>query len=222
MKLPRFVIAEIAENTTIGYSQLCAVLRGCLADFRGTCVELQKDPTTPTTVGRFVFVSLVTALKVYKCQNHRCRNCCRRFNSQAYSIFSPGRSGRRLRVDFVGHVESLESDWQRLLSAMTPAAVTLSPAERRSLIQAMPPPKSPPLSGELPSPTLKLRVGPAHDSNRQPVATVKGGQLVANQTGSPRFTVEQELQVCRRYLQDFACFGYGVPRSCIEHAYAVL
>ncbi len=35
------------------------------------------------------------------------------------------------------------------------------------------------------------------------------------------FTIEQELEVCRRYLQDLICFDYGIPRSCIQHAAAV-
>ena len=36
-----------------------------------------------------------------------------------------------------------------------------------------------------------------------------------------RFKIEQELEVCRRYLQDLVCFDYSIPRSCIEHANAV-
>ena len=232
-----------------------------------------------------------------------------------------------MRLDFVGRVESLEHDWRRLLLAMTPAAVKLTPLQRRALIPeavvtpattgvagaagaetaaagikaaAAGPSIGPPVAvasktasaatrpaaaakaaskleaagatktfsktavtaasfysttavataaaGTAGTEPLRLRVGPAHDAHRQPVA-VKGGPWGAQQQqreqqrgttataagataaggtsfGSgppegPPFTLEQELEVCRRYLQDFVCFGYGLPRACIEHAEAV-
>lgn len=90
---------------------------------------------------------------------------------------------------------------------MSPEAVKLSPKERLKLI---PPPR------ELPTTTLHeeskieiVRLGVEHKSDHQP--------------GSPEidylpYTVEQELDICRRYLQDFICFDYPIPSSCVKYA----
>jgi hypothetical protein len=107
---------------------------------------------------------------------------------------------------------------------MTPEAVNLSPSERLALI---PPPRST-ISGSISSngnsesnsktgsiidmPHIdikKYRVGEKLNSNHQP-----GSDKVAYLP----YTVEQELEICRRYLQDFICFDYGIPSSCVKYA----
>ena len=124
------------------------------------------------------------------------------YSSQSYQLLSSAtRSGRRLRLDFVGHVESFEEDWKALQAAMAPGAIRKSPAERRALIQSS-------AAGQTrrPAGLLHLRPGDAHNHSIQPG------------TKALHFTEEQELQVCRRYLQDFACFGYEAPAACAERA----
>jgi hypothetical protein len=54
----------------------------------------------------------------------------------------------------------------------------------------------------------KRRSKEGHSANYQP----------SNVQSKEPFTAEQELDICRRYLQDLICFDYGIPRSCIKHA----
>jgi hypothetical protein len=99
---------------------------------------------------------------------------------------------------------------------MTPEAVNLSPSERLALI---PPPRITSSSGNSNSESTS-----ALSNLKKRVVANSGEDILSNhQPGSQRieylpYTVEQELEICRRYLQDFICFDYGIPSSCVKYA----
>ena len=106
-----------------------------------------------------------------------------------------------MKLHFIGRLESLDVDWARLQKAMEPAARHLSPEERVKLI--------PDEVGRPDVMLAKVRPGLEHNASHQPDAPNKP------------FTIEQELDICRRYIQDFVCFSYGIPQSCLQNARAV-
>lgn len=113
----------------------------------------------------------------------------------------------------MGNIDSLISDWQRIQPALN--AVHLSPSARRDLVL--------PLTSNLNAGNssasnkagaakqqigLRVRRGPAHPAEFVP------GYLPSVQ--QPKWTLEDVLLVCRRYLQDLACFDFAVPMLCIH------
>ena len=155
------------------------------------------------------FTRVVSSYGYSGCTGHSFADVLRRddcndahMRSQSFELFGPSQRGSP-RIDFVGHLETIAEDWERLLSAMTPEAVKLTPEERRRLI--------PPRRRRSSRNVAPERVGLVSNGNFQP-------QLPSFKTKPIPFTVEQVLQVCRRYLQDLVCFGYGIPRECIAFA----
>ena len=73
------------------------------------------------------------------------------------------------------------------------------------------------------SPRQKPNLREAPKSSHSPFVQPDAARDFLGATDRPKapFTTEQELQVCRRYLQDLICFDYGIPHSCIRHAAAV-
>ena len=75
-----------------------------------------------------------------------------------------------------------------------------------------------------------VRQGAKHDKRYQPVyqpkthrtSSATSTKEEAKENSKLPFTVEQELEVCRRYLQDLICFDYGIPQNCIKHAAVVI
>jgi hypothetical protein len=56
---------------------------------------------------------------------------------------------------------------------------------------------------------VRVRRGPSH-----PLAVVPGYPEAGDH--GPPWTLEHVLLVCRRYLQDLACFDFEVPKLCID------
>ena len=122
--------------------------------------------------------------------------------------------GQRAPLDFVGNIDNLINDWQQLLPALD--AAHLSPSARRELIleeaiqsnggHAGASDEAKGTDAQL---GLRVRRGPAHPTKFVP------GYLPSAQ--QPRWTLEDVLLVCRRYLQDLACFDFAVPMLCIQY-----
>ena len=56
------------------------------------------------------------------------------YQTQSEALSATSSSGKPVRLDFVGRVEDFDLDWSRLMVALAPDAVQLSPAERLKLI----------------------------------------------------------------------------------------
>lgn len=56
------------------------------------------------------------------------------FKTQSESLSATSSSGKLVRLDWVGRVESMDLDWARLSFALRPGVVNLSPSERLALI----------------------------------------------------------------------------------------
>lgn len=156
-------------------------------------------------------------------------------------------SGRRLRLDFVGRLEYADEDLRRLLPAFLAPELSPRDRRalvRKHLVEAAsnfsnvgvgkarvhhdPPP---------PSKTAQDResggtVGALADT--QPLG---GGEAEPQPPPWPQQPQERssqgkrqqpppeprpmneylEVMTCRRYLQDFACFGYSVPHTCVKY-----
>jgi len=126
------------------------------------------------------------------------------YRSQSNQLLgSQSQSGKPIKIDFIGKIENFDEDWRRLQVAMEPSAVKLTPQERLKLI----PPSTPTDVQSTATHKIKTsRTSGAHSSHFQPYTTGK------------KFIVKQEVEVCRRYLQDFICFDYDIPKSCLDFA----
>jgi len=133
------------------------------------------------------------------------------FRVQSETIGAVSSSGRPLRVDFVGHIESIDLDWGRLSVALQPEVSHLTPAERLALI---------PSRSEIRK-QQAASGGDAHVKNARPGAPHTDRQPTPKHfpdvIGKP-FTNNLVINICRSYLQDMICFGYAIPQVCIDHA----
>jgi hypothetical protein len=132
------------------------------------------------------------------------------FYGQFYTISRPILSGKQLRVDFVGRLESLAEDWARLQPAMgNDKRRTLSPRERQELIL---PSGDGAGDGAIPH----HRVSEEASAEFLPYDD-------RDSFGNPEhFSMLHVILVCRRYIQDLVCFDMAIPKVCIEHAELVL
>ena len=139
-------------------------------------------------------------------------------------------------MHYIGKIESFDEDFDRLQKAMESKVVNYSPAQRASLI---PPRDDSKISRNIPEGESILHKLYFHDVTPNNHTTRKQAPHIealrksrqehsifqptigkGNEEKNP-FTVEQVLEVCRRYLQDLICFEYGIPRICIQYADAV-
>jgi hypothetical protein len=136
------------------------------------------------------------------------------FRSQVHQLASVSASGRRLPLDFVGRLESLDEDWARLQPALD--ASHLNPRERRALIlprssSRSPRPEQRPLFSDAKAPHAPTRPLPALVHQR-PGGTSLDPNFLPGPRGLPDlaapWTLLRALLVCRRYLQDFVCLDY--------------
>ena len=109
-------------------------------------------------------------------------------------------SGRQLRLDFAGRLETISEDWERLKPALELKASLYTPLERRLMI--------------LPR---------AHANN-----DIKHHRSTSNNSvfvpfsETEKFSLLHVILVCRRFVQDLVCFEFDVPQVCIDHAELVL
>jgi hypothetical protein len=160
-----------------------------------------RDPFTRVVsahheVGSEKWTPLVTGLKNRIGENTH-------FLSQTGHLTRGTFSGKRVRLDFVGSFEDLPGSWARLQPALVDEALILTPAERRKLILPEAPPR--PFKSRL----SHLRKS-SHNYTFVPFSQTE------------EFTVFHVILVCRRYLQDFICFKFPVPKICINHVDLVM
>ena len=109
----------------------------------------------------------------------------------------------------MGRLEHFDADIARLKETIDPHYRLLSPQERLRRVSDASGAAAGGSggSGAADHPHLKAMRQSADD----PRFTTHG-------KGPASFTALHVVLACRRYIQDFLCFGYGVPRACIEHA----
>ena len=120
------------------------------------------------------------------------------FLSQTGHLTRGTRSGKRVRLDFVGSFEDFSGAWAQLQPALNDEALFFTPAERRRLILPRPP------SYQHASKLIHAR------KSSQNYTFVPFSQ-------TEKFTGLHVLLVCRRYLQDFVCFDLPIPSLCVSH-----
>jgi len=128
------------------------------------------------------------------------------FVGQFVEASAPIFSGKQIRLDFVGRLESLSEDWARIRPALVDNALIMSPRERQGLVL----PRVENISVAIPH----HRESGSASANLLPYS---------KEMGRPEpFRLLHVILVCRRYIQDLVCFNMGVPRVCIDHAELVL
>ena len=128
------------------------------------------------------------------------------FFAQFFSISRSIYSGEKLRVDFVGRLESLSEEWARLQPAREKHARKLSPRERRALVL----------------PRARVKAEDVKEAPHHRVSTEETSSVLVPFSTSERFSLLHVILTCRRYIQDLVCFDMRVPRVCIDHAELVL
>eukprot|EP00622_Pseudochattonella_farcimen_P004299 FR739663.1.p1 GENE.FR739663.1~~FR739663.1.p1 ORF type:complete len:219 (+),score=5.93 FR739663.1:64-720(+) len=130
------------------------------------------------------------------------------FRSQTAQLLSITTStGRRIRLDFVGRLEHFEEDFALLLPAIK--ARHLSPGERRDLIRNA---ALTSISGV----ALKLLIERRREDTKRDRHSPMQPEVHGKDPSLP-LTRWHELMICQAYIQDFACFGYGLPAVCFEY-----
>ena len=131
--------------------------------------------------------------------------------SQVSLIFIPTKSGKRMRLDFVGHVERMSEDWGRMQPALSLRASKLTPEDRLKLVLTHF------------APTNLTEVIPKRQSE---VTDRRNSEFVpttrATISSTERFSQLHVVLVCRRYIQDLVCFNFDIPHVCTEHRKLVL
>lgn len=144
------------------------------------------------------------------------------------------KSGKRLRIDFLGELERFDEDWARLRPAIDPMHRDLSPAERAKLVLARnESARSAPRSSADHHEAVRPR--PGHGSiadDHHYLPTVNEKALASFQKNNPRRYEEGSklipwsqwhvILICRRYVQDFVCLDRDIPKVCADHADLVL
>ena len=124
------------------------------------------------------------------------------YNTQTKLLTRGTKSGTRMRVDFVGHLETLSEDWARLAPAIHPRNRDLSPRERLALVL-------PHGNWTGPKRVKKVRSSAkVHKGGRDTKVFLPFSQTPWNQL--------HEIYVCRRYMQDMVCSDFDIPQSCID------
>jgi len=131
--------------------------------------------------------------------------CCTLFVWQFFTLTRPTLSGAQVRLDFIGRLESLSEDWERLKVVMGSQATKLAPEDRRSLILS---------HAEGPVAQVPQHRASANSSHFVPFSEEEGHP--------EHFTLLHVVLVCRRYIQDLVCFDMGVPQICIDHTELVM
>jgi hypothetical protein len=122
------------------------------------------------------------------------------FSGQIHELSRGTLSGNQVRMDFVGHLENISEDWERLKPALSIAAKGMSPLERRDLVLT---------STKSFSLVEKYR------------KSVVSAIFVPSST-TEMYSNSHVVLVCRRYIQDFVCFNISIPLICIDHVELVL
>uniref|UniRef100_A0A7S3NNJ7 Sulfotransferase domain-containing protein n=1 Tax=Aureoumbra lagunensis TaxID=44058 RepID=A0A7S3NNJ7_9STRA len=141
------------------------------------------------------------------------------------------KSGKRLRIDFLGRLETFDHDWFRLLPAIHPDHRLEPPEQRIKRI----------LSENVTLPETHVKAKHVRAGKNQsslhfhlpttPKKTLENlknsknpGQLERYKHGSKiiPWTAYHIVLLCRRYIQDFICLQRNIPRICIDNADLVL
>eukprot|EP00615_Pteridomonas_danica_P009223 CAMPEP_0114365458 /NCGR_PEP_ID=MMETSP0101-20121206/28427_1 /TAXON_ID=38822 ORGANISM="Pteridomonas danica, Strain PT" /NCGR_SAMPLE_ID=MMETSP0101 /ASSEMBLY_ACC=CAM_ASM_000211 /LENGTH=179 /DNA_ID=CAMNT_0001513801 /DNA_START=740 /DNA_END=1276 /DNA_ORIENTATION=+ len=127
---------------------------------------------------------------------------------------SQTQSGDPVKPHFIGKIENFDEDWQRLQVALSPSVIHLTPQERLKLI-----PSSSSSSTTTTTKNLKEEdKEEKHQDEENGIIHERGSgihdHIFIPYSKTKHFTIKEELEVCRMYLQDFICFDYDLPQSC--------
>ena len=122
--------------------------------------------------------------------------------SQTLQITRSSFSGKRIRLDFIGRLETITEDWARMLPVLAENARALPPITRRGIVEPNPP--------KVTSEVVHHRSSGTASENFVP------------KSHGETFTAMHVLLACRRYIQDFACFDIKIPQLCIDRPELVL
>ena len=148
-------------------------------------------------IGGGTFTEIVKGQKAKLSQNPH-------YLGQFFTASRATGSGRGVRLDYIAHLEDMAEGWERLKPVLTPAAVTMSPIERRKLI--------PDHAGT--SKHIKI----FRDSSKNHATDfIANSSIFLPRSSSDKFRQLHVILTCRRYIQDLVCFDLPIPRVCIEH-----
>ena len=116
---------------------------------------------------------------------------------QVHTLTRAVQSGKQIRLDFVGILERISEDWERLKPALDFDAIALPIDKRKHLI-------------------LPQHAVTSFDEVRHHRSTSNSSIYVPFST-TEKFSNLHVILVCRRFIQDLVCFDLGIPKICIDH-----